>query len=132
MFLDEESSCLCEQKQFNGHQIAIVLKLIYYVVSFDIFLSLDNPRSDRISKWVEPCVERTDLPSLIKDNPAKYGDRIPPKKQDDLKSFLCHIAGFEEVGYWRWFLKAISFKYHSGFFNGSRLPVSLSLALHQS
>ncbi|XP_071821925.1 uncharacterized protein [Apostichopus japonicus] len=47
--------------------------------------------------WVVPCLERTDLPNLLKDIPERYGERLPVTKRAELKEYLNSISRLEEL-----------------------------------
>lgn len=47
--------------------------------------------------WVVPCLERTDLPNLLKDIPDRYGERLSVTKRAELKEYLNSISRLEEV-----------------------------------
>jgi len=85
-------------ESFGGHSKAIwsslgqmyqcCMCLVYQHIFHHLFCLLQSiPRLEGCPQWVEPCLERIDLPYLQNNIPDKYSDWIPCAKKEELRVF---------------------------------------------
>ena len=63
-----------------------------------IFLIQDVPDLNQTIEWVEPSLEKCDLPKLLKELPNSYHHRLPPSAEEWWKTFMNSISStYEQV-----------------------------------